>query len=539
MNDLCMNCMEKITNEETCPNCGAKTDGVQVPPFMPKKTILAKRYIVGQGMEFDGEGLSYIGYDSVKNMKIYIREFYPSNLCRREADFTHVNIRENEQKVFEILLDDFLKYFRSVARLRNLPALKAVYDIFQENGTAYVIFEWVEGTRLDKYLSEKGGSISWEEAKIMFMPLLSSLSHMSSSKIFHLGICPGNMIVTQDKKIKLAGFATKNLRQAGSLIENELYDGCSALEQYLDVYEPDESTDIYGFTASLFLALTGEYPQTATQRKQDDKLLMPQNIIKNLPENVVSALANALRVYPNNRMLSFETLRAELANSPVVQVKNINNEPEDTFDNSEFKNKKSSNFMWGVISCVTALLILIAGLVVYWVWLRDNTKNQNENAISAQNEDETKLEEDEAEFAIPEKIAVPELVGRNYQNLQSELANNDMYKTLLQSEELHDTIGEGCIISQTPNYGEEMYMGTTIIVIVSKGPQKRTLPNIEGKTLSEAAQIISNAKLRPVEIREYNSEVEEGRVIRYKDYKAGDTLDYDSEVVIVVSNGLK
>ncbi len=539
MNNLCMSCMEKIMNEEMCPHCGAKANGTQVPPFMPKKTILAKRYIVGQGMEFDGEGLSYIGYDSVKNMKIYIREFYPSNLCKREGDFTHVNIRENEQKVFEILLDDFLKYFRSVARLRNLPALKAVYDIFQENGTAYVIFEWVEGTRLDKYLSEKGGSISWEEAKILFMPLLSSLSHMNASKIFHLGIFPGNMIVTQDKKIKLVGFATKNLRQANSLIESELYDGCSALEQYLDVYEPDESTDIYGFTASLFLALTGEYPQIATQRKQDDKLLMPQNIIKNLPENVISALANALRVYPNSRTLSFETLRAELSNSPVVQVRNINTEPDDSFDNSEFKNKKSSNFMWGVISCVTALMILIAGLVVYWIWLRDNTKNQNENILSTQNEDENKLEEDDSEIAIPEKIVVPELVGRNYQNLQAELANNDMYKILPLSEEFHDTIGEGCIISQAPNYGEEMYIGSTIAVNVSRGPQKRALPNIEGKTLSEAAQMISNAKLRPSETREYSSEVEEGKVIRYKDYKAGDTLDYDSEVVIVVSNGLK
>ena len=110
---------------------------------------------------------------------------------------------------------------------------------------------------------------------------------------------------------------------------------------------------------------------------------------------------------------------------------------------------------------------------------------------------------------------------------------------MLLSEEFHDSIGEGCIISQNPSAGQEIPVGSTIAVTVSKGTKKRTLPEIAGKTLSEASQLITNAKLIPTSTAEFSSDVPEGSVIGYKNYKAGDKLDYDSEVVIVVSKGMK
>ena len=545
MENLCMNCMGSTENSrDICPHCGEPLNEPQVTPFVPKQTTLADRYIVGKGVEMDGEGLSYIGYDTVKETKVYIRELYPSNFCTRMNDFTKVQVFPNSENLFKGLLIDFLKYFRSIARLRNLPALMSVYDIFEENNTAYIICEWIDGTQLDKYISAKGGFLNWEEAKIMFMPLLSSLSHMEAYGIRHLGICPQNIIVTPENKLRLTGFTTKSLRSANSLINSQLYDGCSAIEQYLEDYKPSESTDVYGFTASLFLALTGEYPLSALKRRQNDKLLMPQNVLDKLPENVISAIATALRVYPNNRTLSFENLRIELLDSPLLRVKDIDEAGENfSYENpnSDKNNKKSSGVIWGIISCALALILFLVLFGIYWFWVKDNTSNQqppsSDTQSNSQDEEDQTEETDEATNS-KEKITAPDLIGRNFKNLQEELSSgSENYRVVLLSEEFHDTIGEGCIISQTPNHGEEMEVDSTIAVNVSKGSKKRTLPDVIGKTLSEASQLITNAKLMPTATSEFNNDFAEGTVIKYKNYKAGDTLDYGSEVVIIVSKG--
>ena len=227
-----MNCFKSSNiSHGTCPYCGKNLVNPQEEPFLPQKTLLADRYYVGKAIKMDGEGLEYAGYDKIENSRVYIREFFPSRICQRDENFKKILAYPNKSPEFQKLLKDFLKYFRSIARLRNLSSIAAVYDIFEENNTAYVIFEWIEGIKLDKYMSSRSEPFTWHEAQAMFMPLLSSLIYMSNAKVHHLGICPENIIVTPEQKLKLSGFATKNLRNLYSDIEGQLYDGCSAIEQ--------------------------------------------------------------------------------------------------------------------------------------------------------------------------------------------------------------------------------------------------------------------------------------------------------------------
>ncbi len=535
-----MNCMELLeNNEDVCQKCGCETNKEQPLPFIPQNTLLEDRYIVGKGLEIDGEGLSYIGYDETKRTKVYIREFYPANFSSRAEDGIGVTFPSNFEKVFKNLRTSFLKYFRFVARVRNLPAIVSVYDIFEANNTVYVICEWIEGCRLDRFLSSKGGRLEWNEAKDMFMPFLSSLSRMEAVGIRHLGISPDNILVTKkDNQLRLTGFATKNLRSANSLISSQLYDGCTALEQYLDDYEAAESTDVYGFASTLFFALTGEYPPSALERKQDDKLMMPQIILNNLPENVVSAIATALRVYPNSRTLSFETLKIELSGAPLLEVQDIESD-EDSYssDYEEYAtaNNKSKSISWGIISCVITLVVLLFCLGVYWFWLR----NKQENKTTQQNsssQTETYLN-DTSQNETAKKITVPNLIERNFKTLQEELKYIDEYKVVLLSEEFSGDVAEGCIISQTPSAGEEAYYGAMIAVNVSKGSKMRSLPSIEGKTLSEASQLLAERKLKADSVNEFSDKYPEGTIIGYKSHKAGDEVEYGSQVTIIVSKG--
>lgn len=543
MENRCMNCMELLeNNEDICSKCGYETDAQQSLPFMPKETMLANRYIVGKGLEIDGEGLSYIGYDESKKTKVYIREFYPSNFSSRASDGVGVTTEPNFEKVFKSLRANFFKYFRFVARVRNLPSVVSVYDIFEANNTVYVISEWVEGTRLDRFLGSKGGRLEWNEAKEMFMPFLSSLSRMEAVGIRHLGISPDNILVTKNKELKLTGFATKSLRSANSLISSQLYDGCTAYEQYLDNYESSESTDVYGFASTLFFALTGEYPPSALERKKDDKLMMPQIILNNLPENVVSAIATALRVYPNSRTLSFETLKIELSDSPVLNVQDIESDdgaPENfDYEESSYNSKKSKPISWGIVSCVITLVVLLVGLGVYWFWLRNKSENNGtpENT-NLQTDQYIKNDIDKKKDETAGKITVPNIVGRNFKSVQDELKYNDEYSVVLLSEEFSDEIAEGCIISQTPSAGEEAYEGTMIAVNVSKGKKAKPLPSVEGKTLSEASQLLSENKIKSDSVSEFSDKYPEGTVVGNKNHKAGDEVEYGSQVTLIVSKG--
>lgn len=540
MLDLCMNCMSRLENhEDICPRCQEPRDAEQPEPFLPKKKILGERYIIGNGIKKDPEGLSYIGYDFIKNSKVYVREFFPSEICYRGAD-CEVKIEDKPgfKNRFKVLNEEFLKYFRSIARFRNLSCVASVYDILEQNGTSYIILEWVEGTSLDEYLSSNGEAMSWKQARSLFMPLISPLSKMNSAGIHHLGLAPCNMMITSENKIKLVGFATANLRTNNGLESSELFEGCSALEQYIAGSEISESTDVYGFAATLFFALTGEYPLAALERKKKDRLLMPSNIMKELPDTVISAIANALRVHPNSRTISFEVFRLEISNSPVLQVKNIYDEPEEfEFSRSEPKSSNNTGRVLGIVSCVLSLVILAVCFGVYWFWIKDKKINSDTAPKTSETTVAETKEETEETSSAEEKIDVPQLVGKSLSAAKSAAASANNYSVVVLSEEFHDTTSEGNIISQTPNYGEKMYSGSIIAVTVSKGPSKRKLPNIEGKKLSEAALMLTNEKFKPIEVSQSSQDFAEGTVIGYQDHKAGDVLDYGAEVYIVVSKG--
>ena len=537
-----MNCFKSsdILNG-TCPHCGKNLVNPQAEPFLPQKTLLANRYYIGKAIKMDGEGLEYAGYDKVENSRVYIREFFPSQICQRSENFEKILVLTNKSSEFRRLLTDFLKYFRSIARLRNLSSIAAVYDIFEENNTAYVIFEWVEGIKLDKYMSSRSEPLEWHEAQALFMPLLSSLIYMSNAKVHHLGICPENIIVTSEQKLILSGFATKNLRSLHSDIDGQLYDGCSAIEQYTKNFEPAEVTDVYGFSATLFWSLTGEFPLTAPKRKNNDKLLMPKDILDVIPENVISALANALRVYPNNRTISFENLRIELSDSPILHVQDISSgfRPNSPELSMQKKPQKNSTAIWGIISCACALIILISALVVYWFWLRNNSNNKSSSS------QQTEISEIDKVYSAAEKmeeeskeksdtIPVPNLIGKNYKSLNDSAKD---YQLAIMGEDFSDKIEEGSIISQNPSPGEEMERYAAIAVNLSKGSKQRTLPEIEGKSVSEASQLITAQRLVPVQTSEFSKEFAEGVVIGYKNYKPGEKLEYGSEVTIVISKG--
>lgn len=548
--NLCMNCMSDTAGKTECPNCGFRSAEPQIGHALPYRTNLQKRYLVGRAKQSNGEGITYIGYDTVLNIPIELREFFPETLCERAGDNADVRVLGGSEIIFEECRASFLNYSREIAHMRELSAIVQIYDIFEENHTAYTVSEWNESITLRYFVERSGGSLSWNAARQLFMPVLSALSAIHAAGIRHLGISPDTLHIMKDGRMKLGGFCISAVRRMDTDLPPDMVPGCAAIEQYVMDYVPNEATDVYGFAASLFFTLTGTMPQDALKRRTDSRLLIPTSIMRSLPPHVVTAMANSLQVSPDKRTPTFERLRAELSAAPTVtaaleetqRLEHI--EPKYSPEPKERGEKKGvPNFVWVILSCVLALIVFT---VVGIIWI-SNT-NDVGAAASASQASQVSSAADSAAYSLlasaessdPNMIAAPDLTGKNFEDLKnasSSSSDNQDYQVLLSTKQFSDTVPEGCIISQSPTAGTKMAKGAEIVVIVSEGAAVRTLPPIAGKTLAQASEAVTSAGFIPTKTEEYSSTVVAGVAIGYQNVKEGSQMAYGSQVVMVISKG--
>lgn len=554
--NLCMNCMSEKTEEGACPHCGCRGDEPQMKHALPLKTMLQNRYLVGAVQRSNGEGITYIGYDTVLNIPIELHEFFPQTLSERAANGADVRVIGGSEIIFNESFAHFLSYSREIAHMRELSAILQIYDIFEENHTAYTVSEWNDSITLRYFVERSGGRLSWNTARQLFMPVLSALSVLHTHSIGHLGISPDTLSIMEDGRMKLGGFSIGAVRQMDTDLPPDMIPGCAAIEQYIMDYKPDEATDVYGFAASLFFALTGTLPPDALKRRNDSRLYIPTAVLHTLPPHLVTALANALQVSPDRRTPTFERLRTELSLAPAVtaaleetrRIGQVQTNAESRQQRSEKKKKRElPGFVWVLASC-TVMLVVFTAIGVFWISrtpadsrdLATGTTAETSSAASSESSGQqysAKMMTQDS--SAEEQITVPNLVGQNYDQLVAAVSSNTQteYQVLLSSRQFSDTVPEGCIISQQPAADGKMAKGTAIVVVVSEGTAVRTLPEIAGETLPDASEDVTSAGFVPTKAEAYSRTVPSGLVIGYQDAKEGSQMAYGSKVVIVVSKG--
>ncbi len=548
--NLCMNCMSGMQGQEVCPVCGRRKDEPQMPGALPFRTVLQNRYAVGRAKKSNGEGVTYIGYDNVLNIPVELHEYFPASLSERAEDGRTVRVLGGSELAFQENRKAFLEYSRAIAHMRELSSILVIYDIFEENNAAYTVSEWNDSITLRYFVERSGGSLGWNAARQLFMPVLSSLSVLHAHSVGHFGISPDTLQIMKDGKMKLGGFSIGAVRQMDTDLPPDLIPGCASVEQYIMGDTLTEATDVYGFAASLFFTLTGTLPPEAPKRRTDARLLIPNAILRSLPPYIISALANALQLSPEKRTPTFERLRAELSAAPAVTAaletsqKFARVPPARPAASPEQPKAKKGvpGVVWVLSSCLTMLVIFVA---IGMIWMNrsgaDSQMNAAQTAASEMSA-ETAASQPESDLSDANTVLVPNLVGENYADLASAESAEDSavreYQVLPSNQpSFSDSVPEGCILSQDPKPGTRMKKGTVIVVVVSKGPAVRTLPKVAGKTLSEASAAVTSAGLVPSQTEENSDTVPEGRVIGYQDVQEGSQMAYGSKVILVVSAG--
>ncbi len=531
---LCMGCLNEITTAESkCKHCGFDNSKKQIAPFLPYGSTLANKYVVAKNLDYNGESTRYLGYDNSSGKVVTIREFLPIGLFDRKQGETKVTVPTESKKSYNEAFTAFEKYYETLTTLTDMSALVQIFDVFEANNTCYVVEDNEELIPFTEYLDRNGGQLEWDEARPLFMPIISLLEALHKNEIGHYAVSPSNLFVTPEGKLKLAAFSTENERKRGTMLKSQLFSGCAAPEQYEQNKTLDCSTDIYGFTATLFKALTGNLPATAQDRVKDPRLLISTNTVKRLPPHVVSALANGLQVNREDRISDFDELRSQLSVSSTVKA--IQDEISRTASMTPIKreNEKKSKVKPGAVGIVATIAALLVFSAVGLFWL---SINPLQGLFKTDETTPTQPSTVVEDWTGP---VVADYVGKTYEQVVTAVSADKSITIKVSADgEFSDTVPKGTVISQQPKAGEPITLSSSVVYIVlSKGPEMVALPDIAEKSVSAAAEKLTDLGFVVLQDAEYNDTIRKDYVIDYSERKAGDKVESGSEIKLRVSLG--
>ena len=513
MAKLCMGCMNPLPEgNTTCTICGFDPAVDKNPAHcLPITASLQGHYIVGRLMDEASDHLLYLAYDRQLREPCFVQEFFPAGLSRRDT-IGGVQPLEGCERTFEDYAARFRGMMRSLARLRELPSIVPVYDIFEENGTVYAVSDYCQGMTLTKKTKLSGGRIPWSEARPMFMSLLSGLSTLNDAGICHLSICPDNILVGADGKARLRGFSIPAAHCVGTELTPDLHSGYAAPEQYGSAYDVDAAADVYGLAATLFRTVTGNEPPAGNARaKNSDDLFMSAEVAEELTQPVCVALFNALQVRAENRTATVAKLRDQLSVTPTVSalVDEVEEDMERT-DSARSKKKKGGKLLWIILICLLVLSLFFV-LVFNALGLLDGGSIPDDGATITTTQPPS--------FTMttrptkPDgKIVVDNVVGLNYYDLRDTTLSGDI-EVVIDHFEFSDKAA-GTVLSQEPAASAEVEPGTQLKVVISYGKtdEKVKVPDVRGWKQEHAKAYLEALGFRVNVLQLQSSDMEKGLV---------------------------
>lgn len=300
-NELCMNCFSVKGPYEVCRYCGyVEGTPPEQPHYLRPGTVLKGHFIVGTAIGVGGFGITYKCYDATLGVIVAIKEFFPVGLVNRSPREMKVGLLSGEkEKQYKNQIKRFLMEAQSIAQFGKANDIVNVFDYFEENNTAYIVMEYIDGVLLKDYL-EKQGALSPDIAMTIIEPVVEALKKIHASGIIHRDISPDNIFIAGEDSVKVFDFGAAILNDESGAKEGEkvIKVGYSAPEQYRDSAGQGYFTDIYSIGAILYQMITGQKPIESTEREYKDELKSPLELGFDIEPNLDRAIMEALAVQP-------------------------------------------------------------------------------------------------------------------------------------------------------------------------------------------------------------------------------------------------
>ncbi len=319
---------------------------------LPVNTVLHGRYLIGRVLGEGGFGITYEAEDLKLGCRVAIKEFFVSGQTTRTETLT-VMPNANTKEFFKKGISRFLDEARVLAQFSDEPNIVHVQDYFEENGTGYIIMEFLDGQGLGRLL-KKEGPMPFERVMELLEPAMKALDHVHKKGLIHRDISPENLMLLESGTVKVLDFGTaRNISLTGEKsLTVMLKHGYAPEEQYRRNGEQGPWTDVYGMSATVYKLLTGQTPPPATDRMVSDNLVPPSKLGATITPKQEQALLRGLAVNAKERIQSMEEL---------AQCLNGSRKPK-----ARRKSPKKA-----VIAAAAALIVLLGGIGAVWYLNKD------------------------------------------------------------------------------------------------------------------------------------------------------------------------
>lgn len=304
----------------------------------PGSKLLSEQYEIIRYLSSGGFGITYLARDSL-NRTVVIKECFPEAFCSR----VNRTVRARTQNYiddFRSIVRLFIREAHALSRL-NHPSVVGVHQVFEDNETAYMALDLVDGSDLLAIVDDSLASMAASQVHQMTLALLDAISHVHSQDMLHRDISPDNILVDETGRPVMIDFgaareeASRKSRVLSAVLV--VKDGYSPQEFYIAGSQQLPCSDLYAFAATLVHLITGKAPPNSQARLSALASNQPdlyQPLSGRYPEYedvFLTAIDKAMNIVPADRIQSAEEWvlmidhekRVEIARSQARQDKSI------------------------------------------------------------------------------------------------------------------------------------------------------------------------------------------------------------------------
>lgn len=322
----CEYCFELYKDEiahGVCPHCGYH-EGFKPkdPRYLPVGTLVNGRYVVGGVIGDGGFGITYRVWDQKLQVCMALKEYYQRGVVNRIPGTTEVFVAAPDRaQEFYYGKDRLLREAQIVSKFQS-AAIVRVNDYFEENGTTYMVMEFLDCPTLSEYLQQRNKPLEADEVQSIGSQLCEALQEIHAAGVIHRDIAPDNIFISADGKIKIIDFGSARLSLEDTVERLILVkEGFSPIEQYevIDLKQDlqREWTDLYAAGATLYYCLTGVRPEESRVRKAavdggKPDIREPAACNPNVPENLNNTIMKAMAINIHERFKTAAEMRQAL-----------------------------------------------------------------------------------------------------------------------------------------------------------------------------------------------------------------------------------
>ncbi|MDR0935125.1 MAG: serine/threonine protein kinase [Oscillospiraceae bacterium] len=337
-----------------CPHCGFEPGApVKEVFYLYPGTLLAGRYTIGKVLGFGGFGITYKAFDRTLQTVVAVKEYYPSGIVNRVPGMKEVRLyASNKTAEFKHGLERFIDEAKAMAKFGTHKNIVNVYDHFEENSSAYIVMEFLDGINLSEFL--KMNTMSPDTGIDLILNVCSGLKDIHAQGIIHRDISPDNIFICINGSIKLIDFGAARFaaNEEEKLLTIILKPGYAPPEQYEKVNMQGPWTDVYALGATLYYAITGVKPEESTNRRIEDTLVPPRELNPEISENLSNTILKAMAI---DRHMRFKNV-AEFE-IPLKEKKKI----------VPLKIEKQRRQVRRVVGVAAAALVVAVGVYIFGV----------------------------------------------------------------------------------------------------------------------------------------------------------------------------